>query len=147
MSQSSEDQMEIQTRNEEGSLQFFSTFEEALQEQKRDPTVWKISWDGTNDIRHRVRLVTKEDILRWWTPESREKLTKISQLYQEAEEDDLLWIWQDTMSYRHMELMKKAVMGEITYEEKEKLLNTDVIRGVYTEEMVKEQFPNLIYQD
>jgi hypothetical protein len=46
--------IEFQTRNEIGELKFFTSFKEALNETKRDETVWKISFivNGEN-----IRLV------------------------------------------------------------------------------------------
>lgn len=44
---------EFQTRSETNGLQYFQNGKEAFLHAKKDPTVWKISFDG-------VRLVRKE---------------------------------------------------------------------------------------
>ena len=59
--------MEIQTRSEKNGLRTFPTWAEAFEAAKRDPTIWKISWDETNNTNvSRVRLVRNGDS---WTYE------------------------------------------------------------------------------
>lgn len=49
-----EDQ-KFQTRSEETGIKFFPTFKEALEETKKDSTIWKISF--TLETGERIRLV------------------------------------------------------------------------------------------
>lgn len=44
----------VQTRSEEGGLNYFETFEQALEAAKKDISIWKISYEGK-------RLVRQED--------------------------------------------------------------------------------------
>ena len=46
---------EVQTRNIEGELRFFSTVKEAIEHSKKDLSVWKISYSLENG--ERVKLV------------------------------------------------------------------------------------------
>lgn len=50
-----EEEMEIQTRNTEGELRYFSTFAEAWQHRLVDTSVWKISFSIQTG--ERIRLV------------------------------------------------------------------------------------------
>lgn len=48
----------VQTRDEEGSLRYFATIEDALAYARKEPSVWKISFDSVTG--ERVRLVIGE---------------------------------------------------------------------------------------
>jgi len=48
---------EVQTRNEDGELQFFDTLSKAFEYAKKDRTVWKISFDYAGE---RIRLVRRQ---------------------------------------------------------------------------------------
>jgi hypothetical protein len=50
--------VEVQTRNEEGSLCFFPTLKEALDHAKKDKTVWKVSFSLGEE---RVRLIRRDE--------------------------------------------------------------------------------------
>lgn len=45
--------MSVQTRNQDGELKFFTTVKAALEEAKKDKSIWKISFEDD------VRLVRK----------------------------------------------------------------------------------------
>lgn len=51
--------LEVQTRNEEGALEFFSTLKEAVDHADQNPDVWKISFGLPTE--ERVRLVRNEE--------------------------------------------------------------------------------------
>lgn len=59
--------LEVQTRNEEGSLRYFPSIQEAMSHAKTDRTVWKISWSMPDG--ERVRLVLIEDCRPNWSYE------------------------------------------------------------------------------
>lgn len=51
--------MEVQTRDETGGLKFHSSLSAALKESRRNPSVWKISFNAEDGTR--VRLVRSRD--------------------------------------------------------------------------------------
>ena len=52
----------IQTRSEENGIDTLETLEKAISEAKRDPSIWKISFNAANG--ERIRLV-KNDRGNW----------------------------------------------------------------------------------
>jgi len=55
--------MAIQTRNREGTLEYFPTLKEAYEHALKDTTVWKISFDIPTG--ERVRLVKMSEDWVW----------------------------------------------------------------------------------
>lgn len=43
--------MEVQTRNHSGELKFFQTPKEAFDYAEENPSVWKVSFDGTRFVK------------------------------------------------------------------------------------------------
>lgn len=41
--------MEVQTRDEDGALEFFDTITEAFEHAKRNPSIWKVSFTTEDD--------------------------------------------------------------------------------------------------
>lgn len=67
---------EYQTRNDIGETKFFTSFREAFDEYKRDPTVWKILWADNRWVKK-----LKRDR---WTPLSEAKLKQLSKEYDKS---------------------------------------------------------------
>ena len=113
--------MSFQTRNHAGELKFFNTFTEAFGEAKRDPTVWKISFDheGTD---YRWRYKTKTGA---WSQTSEQKLCSMLGAY-DAEPSNsrtAYWVNQATLAPHFKEILERY-RDDTTRQEEELALDS-----------------------
>jgi hypothetical protein len=80
---------EFQTRDEDGTLNFYESLEEAIKAYDNDKTIYKISYSTDNGKNY--RWVIKEPNDMW---EDEDKLNEISESYRNKKEDDIFWVNQ-----------------------------------------------------
>jgi len=127
--------MEFQTRsyNPLNGVKQHNTLSEAFAEYKRDPEVWKISFQ---DMRWRSK--THHDV---W--ENEDCLSNLSIEYaNERDPNKVFWVWQSCIPeiqvYKF--IMKECIEGRITNEEAELRIDRANIREVLTEQQFKNKF-------
>ena len=135
--------MEYQTRNEQGMLNFFDTFDKAYAEYKRDPTVWKISFSVEKE-NFRWRSKTRKDV---WSLESETHLKNLCSVYAQSKEDalsspkgsrdELFWVNQAVFPPKFREIYKDPNLSE---DEKERLLNIACLLEIITDREFQERY-------
>lgn len=126
--------MAFQTRSEAGEMKYFETLNEAVDEMKRNPSIWKISFQGM-----RWRPKRKGDF--WGKENDRQtemKLENLSEKYQnEQNADALYFVLQDIYPKTNKELLFQIEAqfenGDITEDEYWVLLGRLAIRNILSE--------------
>ena len=127
--------MEYQTRNNRGELKFFDTFAAALEEAKRDRTVWKLSF-SIGDEHYRWRPKTRVD---HWSPESERKLCGMSATYNAEPKNSrtMYWVNQAMLAPNREELYKSYSEDP---EKLEEAMTLDCILEICTEKDLMARF-------
>jgi hypothetical protein len=124
-------QMAFQTRSDVNGLSFFGTFNEAFNAWKEDDTIWKISFDDADGTHMRWRPKTKKEA--WENEDCLENL--LEEYANEQNLEKVYWVWQsahDDINYLE-QLIQMQYAGEITEEERNKLLDRANIKCVMSE--------------
>ncbi len=149
---------EYQTRDEEGMLEFYSTFDEALLASKQNLSIWKISWG--EEINHEIEIIrirTDKSKNVCWNSQSEKKLEFLSPEYKACiDKDQRFYVHQSCVTvvsnYATAEEIKKVYdenfqfllpydiecykyfveTGSLPYELKEVLVSLDIIKAIYT---------------
>lgn len=127
--------MEYQTRNNRGELKYFGTFAEALEETKRDKSVWKLSFN-LDDEHYRWRPKTRAD---QWSPSSERKLCEMSATYDAESKNSKTVYWvNQAMLAPNRENLYKAHSDDP--EKLEEALALDCILEICTEKELVARF-------
>lgn len=81
--------MEVQTRCN-GSLDFYDSVEKAYNATKNRKSLEKISFDDSEGM-HRYRPKLKKEL---WNPKSEAKMIEMSEVYRNAQPNELFWVDQ-----------------------------------------------------
>lgn len=120
---------EYQTRNDKGDICHFNTFKEAIDEYKRDPSVFKISFGNDRWI-----CVTRNE--QDFSQPVMETLCNLSQMFSsERDMNRVYWVlWLSMPEDNVMELLlQQKKDGQVTRDEFEDLWSCACIKEVVTE--------------
>ena len=123
--------MAFQTRSDVNGLGFFDTFNEAFNAWKEDNSIWKISFRNRDGTWMRWRPKTKKEA--WENEDCLENL--LEEYANEQNLEKVYWVWQsahDDINYLE-QLIQMQYAGEITEEERNKLLDRANIKCVMSE--------------
>jgi len=121
--------MEYQIRHENGTLEFFNSFDAAFAAYR--PSVWKISWDDEN----RWRPKTKSNL---WLPQSEERLCLLSASYAQepADSKTIYWVRQTVLPPNIDEIKRM----NLTPSKKDIQISLSCIREVLSEKEFVKRF-------
>ena len=135
--------MAFQTRSDNpyNGIKHHDSLSAAFAEYKRDPKVWKISFDWQSDntvIDMRWRPKTRRDV---W--ENEDCLCNLSSEYaNERDRNKVFWVWQSGLPDDNVfdAIMNEFKEGRITKDELDRRISRANIREVLTEQQFKNKF-------